>query len=194
MALFRKNYSTKSDEELMSLLTNGGQSAFDELYSRYSKPLLHFFFRMLNGDRPKAEDMLHDLFMKIIEKPESFDENKKFNTWFYTLANNMVKNEYRSRQVRSEHEKQTIAQCTNLFELNGESFDRQLFDNRLQSELDRLEIDAKTIFNLRFTEEMSIKQIAEIMNCPEGTVKSRLFYLTKQLSKKLAVYKPELKE
>jgi len=194
MALFRKNYSTKSDEELMSLLTNGGQSAFDELYNRYSKPLLHFFFRMLNGDRPKAEDMLHDLFMKIIEKPESFDENKKFNTWFYTLANNMVKNEYRSRQVRSEHEKQTIAQCTNLFELNGESFDRQLFDNRLQSELDRLEIDAKTIFNLRFTEEMSIKQIAEIMNCPEGTVKSRLFYLTKQLSKKLAVYKPELKE
>ena len=73
MALFKKNYSIKSDEELMSLLTKGGQSAFDELYKRYSKPLLNFFFRMLNNDREKAEDLLHDLFLKIIEKPESFD-------------------------------------------------------------------------------------------------------------------------
>jgi len=192
MGLFKKDYSKKSDEELMSLLTKGGQSAFDELYKRYSKPLLNFFFRMLNNDREKAEDMLHDLFLKIIEKPESFDGNKKFNTWFYTLASNMIKNEYRSRQIRSEHEKQTLANGNELFELNSESFDRKLFDSRLQSELDKFDVETKTIFNLRFTEEMSIRQIAEIMNCPEGTIKSRLFYLTKQLSKKLSVYKPEL--
>jgi RNA polymerase sigma-70 factor (ECF subfamily) len=192
MALFKKNYSTKSDEELMSMLTKGGQSAFDELYVRYSKPLLNFFFRMLNGDREKAEDMLHDLFLKIIEKPDSFDGNKRFNTWFYTLASNMIKNEYRSRQIRSEHEKQTLANSNELFELNNENFDKNLFNKRLESELDKMEVDMKTLFNLRFVEEMSVKQIAEIMNCPEGTVKSRLFYLTKQLSKKLSVYKPEL--
>ena len=192
MALFKKDYSTKSDEELMSLLTKGGQSAFDELYVRYSKPLLNFFFRMLNGDRGKAEDMLHDLFLKIIEKPDSFDGNKRFNTWFYTLASNMIKNEYRSRQIRSEHEKQTLSNGNELFELNNENFDKNLFNKRLESELDKMEVDMKTLFNLRFVEEMSVKQIAEIMNCPEGTVKSRLFYLTKQLSKKLSVYKPEL--
>jgi RNA polymerase sigma-70 factor, ECF subfamily len=192
MALFKKNYSTKSDEELMSLLVQGGQSAFDELYKRYSGPLLNFFFRMLNNDREKAEDMLHDLFLKIIEKPESFDGNKKFNTWFYTLASNMIKNEYRSRQIRSDHEKQTLANGYELFELNSESFDKKLFDKRLQLEIGKLDVDAKTIFNLRFVEDMSIKQIAEIMNCPDGTVKSRLFYITKQLSKKLSVYKPEL--
>jgi len=192
MALFKKDYSTKSDEELMSLLTKGGQSAFDELYVRYSKPLLNFFFRMLNGDRGKAEDMLHDLFLKIIEKPDSFDGNKRFNTWYYTQASNMIKNEYRSRQIRSEHEKQTLANSNELFELNNENFDKNLFNKRLESELDKMEVDMKTLFNLRFVEEMSVKQIAEIMNCPEGTVKSRLFYLTKQLSKKLSVYKPEL--
>jgi len=192
MALFKKNYSTKSDEELMSLLTQGGQSAFDELYRRYSKPLLNFFFRMMNNDREKAEDLLHDLFLKIIEKPDSFDGNKKFNTWFYTLASNMIKNEYRSRQIRSEHEKHTLANSNELFELNSESFDKNLFNIRLETELNKLDVEMKTLFNLRFLEEMSIKQIAEIMNCPEGTVKSRLFYMTKQLSKKLAVYKPEL--
>ena len=192
MALFKKNYSIKSDEELMSLLAQGGQSAFDELYKRYSKPLLNFFFRMLNNDRKKAEDMLHDLFLKIIEKPDSFDHSKRFNTWFYTLANNMIKNEYRSRQIRTEHEKQSLTGNNELYEMNDGNFDTNLFNNRLQSELDKLDTDAKIIFNLRFVEEMSIKQIAETMNCPEGTVKSRLFTLTKLLSKKLSIYKPEL--
>lgn len=192
MSLFRKDYSTKSDEELMSLLTNRGQSAFDELYRRYSKPLLNFFFRMLNNDREKAEDLLHDLFLKIIEKPESFDQNKKFSTWFYTLASNMIKNEYRSRQTRTNHETEMLSFNEEPFELNSECYDRKLFDSRLQFELDKLDVDSKTIFNLRFIEEMSVKQIAEIINCPEGTVKSRLFYLAKQLSKKLLVYKPTL--
>jgi len=176
----------------MSLLTKGGQSAFDELYVRYSKPLLNFFYRMLNNDREKAEDMLHDLFLKIIEKPESFDGNKRFNTWFYTLASNMIKNEYRRSQIRNEHEKQTLANGNELFELNCENYDNNLFNNRMESELNKMDIEMKTLFNLRFIEEMGIKQIAEIMNFPEGTVKSRLFYLTKQLSKKLSVYKPEL--
>ncbi|MDD4993417.1 MAG: RNA polymerase sigma factor [Paludibacter sp.] len=192
MALFKKNYDTKSDEELMSLLTHGGQSAFDELYRRYSKPLLNFFYRLLNGDRQKAEDLLQDLFLKIIEKPESFDGNKKFNTWFYTLASNMIKNEYRSRQIRSEHEKETLSTSNEPFELNSESFDKSLFNKRLETELDKMDVEMRTLFDLRFVEEMSVKQIAEIMDCKEGTVKSRLFYLTKQLSKKLMVYKPEL--
>ena len=191
MALFKKNYSTKSDEELMSMLTKGGQSAFEELYERYSKPLLNFLFKMLNRDSERAEDLLHDLFLKIIEKPESFDGNKKFNTWFYTLASNMIKNEYRSRQIRNQH----VAEAINYiqaFEINNESLDRQLFDKHLQTELNKLDVESKMIFNLRFIEEMTIKQIAEMMECPEGTVKSRLFYLTKQLSRKLSIYKPEL--
>ncbi|MFT3754119.1 MAG: RNA polymerase sigma factor [Paludibacter sp.] len=192
MALFKKNYSTKSDEELMSLLTKGGQSAFDELYERYSRPMLNFFFRLTGNNREKAEDMLHDLFLKVIEKPENFDGTKKFSTWFYTLAGNMVKNEYRSLQTRNEYREQLFHTSNELVELNKEQLDRQLFDLQLQLELEKLEAETRLIFNLRFVEEMSIKQIAEIVDCPEGTVKSRLFYLTKQLSKRLSIYKPEL--
>jgi RNA polymerase sigma factor (sigma-70 family) len=191
MVLFQKNYNSKSDEELMSLLTKGGQSAFDELYNRYSKPLLNFFYRMLNKDRKKAEDMLHDLFLKIIEEPERFDQTRTFSTWFYTLAGNMVKNEYRSREVQYEYEIQSRNQSTETIENQAENIDRQVFNKRLQTEIDKLDSNAKTLFNLRFVEEMSVKQIAEIMEIPEGTVKSRLFYITRQLAKKLSKYKPE---
>jgi RNA polymerase sigma-70 factor (ECF subfamily) len=176
----------------MSLLARGGQSAFDELYKRHSSPMLNFFFRMLGNDREKAEDMLHDLFLKVIEKPESFDGTKKFSTWFYTLAGNMIKNEYRSLQTRNEYRQQSTNSTIEPFEWNNEQLDRQLFNERLQMELNKQDADIRMIFNLRFVEEMSVKQIAEIMECPEGTVKSRLFYLTKLLSKKLCTYKPEL--
>jgi RNA polymerase sigma-70 factor, ECF subfamily len=189
MSIFQKDYSKLSDEELMSLLAQGGQSAFDELYARYSKPLLNFFYRMLNNNLERAEDMLHDLFLKIIEKPKSFDGNKRFNTWFYTLAGNLIKNEYRHQQVCNEHWQQSKHQ-PEQHEIITIDIDRQLFDKRLKNELLNFDIDSQMIFNLRFVDEMSIKQIAEIMQYAEGTIKSRLFYITKQLAGKLAIYKP----
>lgn len=194
MALFRKNYSKIPDEELMSMLANGGQSAFDELYKRYAGPMLIFFLRMLNFDKGRAEDMLHDLFLKIIEHPHSFDHSRTFSTWFYTLAGNMLKNEYRSKCVRAEHNVQHFQQFDSQFVFNNENVDKDLFHSKLEKELDKLDVDSQLLFRLRFTEEMSVKQIAEITDCPEGTVKSRLFYLTKLLSKKLMIYKPELNQ
>ncbi len=192
MPFFRKNYSKISDEELMSMLANGGQSAFDELYKRYAKPMLNFFMRLLNFDKERAEDLLHDLFLKIIEQPGSFDRSRTFSTWFYTLAGNMLKNEYRNQSVRNEHTLLHLQQFESQQVFNNENIDNELFHSKLEAELQQLDAGSQLLFRLRFTEEMSVKQIAEIINCPEGTIKSRLFYLTKQLSKKLTLYKPEL--
>ncbi len=188
MRLFRKNYEGKTDEELMSLLAKSEQPAFDELYKRYSKPLLNFFFRMLNCEYEKAEDFLHDLFLKIIEKPENFDRSHRFSTWFYTLATNMVKNEYRNLQVRNEHKLFLSDRQEDIVDSDEQAIDKQKFELRLQIEIDKLDAETKTLFNLRFIEEMSIKEIAGMMERPEGTVKSRLHYLTKDLSKKLSIF------
>jgi RNA polymerase sigma-70 factor, ECF subfamily len=190
MKLFQKSLSTHSDEELMSLLTKGGQSAFDELYKRYSKPMVNFFYRLLDRDRERAEDMLHDLFLKIIEKPELYDSSRSFRAWFYTLAGNIVRNEYRSRQVSNDYERVVFVQSEVLTDGPEIAMDRLLFERQLQSEIDRFEPEQKMLFQFRFVEEMTVRQIAEIMECPEGTVKSRLFHLTRHLAKKLSIYKP----
>ena len=190
MKFFRKNYTEKTDEELMSLLTRREHPAFDELYARYSKPMLNFFFRMLNFDREKAEDMLHDLFLKIIEKPQLFDQSKSFSTWLYTVAANMLKNEYRSRQTREEYKCSQVLMQKKSVAAN-EQVDARLFRQLLDTELDKLDLELKTMFTMRFMEDMTLRQIAEVFDCPEGTVKSRLFYMTKNLSAKLAAFKPE---
>lgn len=190
MVLFKKNLEHRSDEELMSLLADGGQSAFDELYRRYSKPMLNFFYRLLDNDREHAEDLLHDLFLKIIEMPERFDTNRSFRTWFYTLAGNMVRNEYRRNQIGRSYEKSLSDMEEPVVDGTERSFDRELFHQRLLLELERLEPEQKILFDLRFHEELTIPQIAEIMACPDGTVKSRLFQLNRLLAKKLYLYKP----
>jgi RNA polymerase sigma-70 factor (ECF subfamily) len=97
----RGNLKKFSDEELMSLVKTGREMAFEELYQRYSKRMLFYFHRNFYGDGEKAQDFLQDLFLKIIEKSNYFDVNKKFSTWIYTLASNLCKNEFRKNAVRS---------------------------------------------------------------------------------------------
>jgi RNA polymerase sigma-70 factor (ECF subfamily) len=72
MQLFKPKYNSLTDEELMKALSKGDQRAFDELYKRFYAQLLGYFKNMLWGDREKAEDMVHDIFAKIIKNPDYF--------------------------------------------------------------------------------------------------------------------------
>ena len=190
MKLFPKSYKSQSDESLMQLLLNKEQKAFEELYARYSRKLLNYFYNNLAFETAKAQDFLHDLFLKIIEKPEYFDSSKSFKSWIYTLATNMIKNEYKKQQVRSDYfDQEKVKQEIYLhtFDLD---MDLKHFATELQSELNQLDADCNLLFSLRYHEELSIPEIAQILQIPEGTVKSRLFYLVKKLSNKLILYKP----
>ena len=67
----------------MVMLGKGDKRAFDEVYKRYSQPLFGYFMKLLARDNEKCEDMVHDLFAKIIRKPEYFDTSRSFRTWVY---------------------------------------------------------------------------------------------------------------
>jgi RNA polymerase sigma-70 factor (ECF subfamily) len=100
MKIFQKQVKQLSDEELMKMLSKGNQKAFDEIYVRYSEILFGYFMKMLARDKEKCEDMVHDLFAKIIRKPDYFDVNRSFRTWVFSVACNMCKNEYKRMSVR----------------------------------------------------------------------------------------------
>ena len=174
----------------------GEMGAFDELYSRYSKRLLHFFFRMLRKDAEKAQDFLQDIFLKIVEKPYLFDCKKRFSTWVFTVANNMCKNEYRRLQVRQNGsiyvgDFNTTENDIVLPKIE-QQIDNQHFKKMVIGELANMSEAKRSVFLLRYQEQFSIKEISEILNCSEGTVKSRLFYTTKALAQKLQAYNPSM--
>ena len=194
MRLIRRQYNTLTDESLMISISQGDKKAFDEIYTRYSGPLLGFFINKLWKDREKSEDFVHDIFAKIIKKPESFDPSRKFKTWLYSVANNMCKNEYKKQEVR----KDTTSGLDNHYSLKDDSSNvlSEVQDSQFRYEfevsLHALDIKHKEVFELRHVNGLSIKEIAEVLVISDGTVKSRLFYATKYLSESLKEFNPVL--
>ncbi len=181
------DYKNHTDEDLMSLVQKGSEGAFNEIYKRYSRRLLHFMFRMLGQDEAKAQDFLQDVFIKIVTAPEKFDTNKVFKTWIFTVAANLCKNSYRTKSTvsveLSEVQDATQSTISNVL-------DQKKFKQELLTALDQLTPVYKEVFILRYHEDLSLNEIAIIAACPLGTVKSRLHSATRLLSEKLIHYQP----
>lgn len=181
-----KPLSALTDEELMQRVScKDDDRAFDLLYRRHARRLMGFFFRQLDRNEAVAADFTQDAFMRIWTARNKF-VGTNFRTWLFTIAFNLVKNHYRHAEHQQHYEQflalhQAVTEDSNVVEtLDGEALDRAL-----KQELERMSPDALLLFSLRFEEELSVPQIAEVMAIPEGTVKSRLHTLTQTLKKKL---------
>jgi RNA polymerase sigma-70 factor (ECF subfamily) len=185
---FNHDLKKLSDEALMEKASQGSERALEVIYHRYSQPLLRYFYRMLWQDKPKAEDFLHDLFIRILDNRTAFDSSRKFSTWLYSIAYNMCKNEYR-RQAFRKQANSLIVISDHTHESVSNHLDQLAFQQKLDQVLCEEDEDVRAMFSLRFELEMEVSEIAHILQCPEGTVKSRLFYLKKRLASRLQHYK-----
>lgn len=185
-----KHRSHKTDEELVVSMNLGDQGAFEELYDRYSIPIYNFFLSKLRN-KEKAEDFLQNLFMKLLQKGKSFDSSKKFSTWFYTIAHNQCKNEFRNQsRAAVQDENFDLNSIVYNWDSSSEKMDSSIFSEHLTIALHKLGSDHHSSFILRFKHQFSIKEISEVMDCSEGTTKSRLFYSLKKLAAELKQFNP----
>jgi RNA polymerase sigma-70 factor (ECF subfamily) len=191
MRLVNKDYSTFTDEDLMNTFIGGDRKAFEFIYARYEKFMVNFFYRKLWSDRIKAEDFAHDLFTKIIDKPESFDTSRNFKTWLFSVANNMCKNEYKKQEVRKNtgYDIPEGVEAEDGGALPDAEVDRVNFGAELKIELNKLNDKHREVFMLRHFDGLSLNEIAETLEINAGTVKSRLHHATKTLAENLAVYR-----
>jgi RNA polymerase sigma-70 factor (ECF subfamily) len=192
----RKPYSSYSDEQLIPKIIAGESLAFTELYKRYNTRVLYYFYRMLGNSNDKAQDFLQDIFIKLIDKVGSFDHSRKFSTWFFSIAYNMCKNEYRRTEVRKEAPIEQFTdylyEADNDFDWEEAEIDPEDFNRDLFAELENFDEIHKTVFLLHYREGFSLKEIGQALDISEGTVKSRLFYTRKRLSEKLSKYKTNI--
>lgn len=189
--IFRRKNRTYSDSELMQLIVSGDQAAFSELYHRYKDRLYYYFYRMLGNSSEMANDFLQELFMKTILKPESYNPAYPFQTWLFSAANNMCKNEYRRRGVRQEYQEYEALE-EKLDFINESAIEPELVIEKIFQTLDLLGEEHRSAFLLRYREGFSIREVAQTLELPEGTVKSRLFYAKKMLAEKLNYLKDEI--
>lgn len=185
----KKSFIRYTDEYLMEHIVRSDKAAFTELYSRWVLRVKQFYLRLCDYEEELADDLTQDVFLKILEKAQSFDLNSKFSSWLFTIAYNHFKNDLRRRK-HDETYRIEEAQTDDILEPDFE----KMIDLEASSQFtDRILItlgeDVKTIFILRYVEELTIPEIAKITSTPEGTVKSRLYYALKKLSKERQRYK-----
>lgn len=183
---FFKPLGSLTDDELMQRVScKDDDRAFDLLYRRHARRLMGFFFRQLDRNEAVAADFTQDAFMRVWTARDKFT-GTTFRTWLFTIAFNLIKNHIRHSVHQKQYEQfvakhQAVTEDSKIIE----TLDENAFADALRQELERLSSDARLLFSLRFEEELSVPQIAEVMAIPEGTVKSRLHTLTQTLKKKL---------
>lgn len=193
MRLEKNEYKQMTDEQLVIAMAGGDKRAFDHLYNRYANALMSYFMRMMWRDREKAEDFLHDLFTKLIHRPELFDTTRSFKTWVFSVANNMCKNEYKKQEIRKNHSN-GLDSSYNVSDVNKNTMNEahhSMFKQRFDEQLKDLDSKHREVFEMRHFDGFSMKEIADALAISEGTVKSRLFYATKYLAQGLQEYSPE---
>ncbi len=130
-----------------------------------------------------AEDVAQETFLKAYKSLDSFREESAFYTWIYRIAANTAKNYLTSKKRKKEYsetELQTSTEQPNLFDIpGGDSPEEILAANNLREvileSLSSLTEDIRTAISLREFENLSYEEIAEVLNCPIGTVRSRIF-------------------
>lgn len=178
-----------SDEDLMGRVRRtGDEKAFDELYRRYARRLHGFFFRMLGREEQLAADFTQELFLRVWAARGRYECGRELCPWLFTMAYNLCRNEYRFRNIAVGFAEEVRGGPDTYEEQPELRMDVQMFDRELSTLLDKLPPEQRVLFALRYEEELTVPQLAEVMGIPEGTVKSRLHYLLQYLRKKLKVY------
>ena len=176
----------QSDEQLMLRVGAGSDAAFEELYRRYARRLQGFFFRQLGGNEEAAADATHDAFLRVFEARDRYIEGRDFATWLFTIAYNLCRNRYRLNAYEADYLATLDAEPLETEDIEIE-MDRETLQRALASVLEELPAPLRLLFSLRYEEELTVPQIAAILEIPSGTVKSRL-------NKVMTIIRRELKE
>lgn len=176
----------QSDEALFSLYASSDdQDAIRILVERYEAPVKAFIRRRIRSEA-QVEDLWATTLYRMVRAKASYDPTRKFKSWIYAIAGNLLKNEYRSRARRREvlftdflrvegpRELSREIEATSAGPTPEEALERKETIRRVHAAIGRLQEEHRVPFTLRFLEDVPYEQIGEAAGVPVGTVKSRL--------------------
>ena len=188
------------DKELVRRAQNDDSWAIEQLVLRYQKKVYQIAYQMLGGDEQEAQDRTQDAFFKAFRKIKQFKGNASFYTWLYRIVVNTCLDARRRRRRWKEiffpwrleiHKEETSPSYlieypdTNKHSNPLSMVRKQQLEKDVKKAMNTLSERQRDIFQLKIFNEMSIPEIAQMMNLAEGTVKTHLFRATKVIQKKL---------
>ncbi len=183
---------TNVDQELVRRVQHGDKQAFDVLVRKYQQKIVKLISRYVR-DQDEALDVAQETFIKAYRALATFRGDSAFYTWLYRIAINTAKN-YLVAQSRRPPDTDIDAEDAVQFDGDSKLRDTDLPEQLVHRDqverviyeaIDALPEDLRTAITLRELEGLSYEEIAQAMDCPIGTVRSRIFRAREAIEQKL---------
>lgn len=191
-----RQHEADTDWRVVQRVQGGDLAGFDQLILKYRERVYGVVYNM-TSNREDAADLTQDAFIKAFQSIHRFQGQSSFFTWLYRIAVNSTLTHLRKAKLRTFFSFEKITQEDKTSELIGlltdkTGGDRELFVKELQEKLNeamqKLSIKHRTVVTLFEIDGLSHEEIAEVMNCSVGTVRSRLHYAKQLLQAELQSY------
>jgi RNA polymerase sigma-70 factor (ECF subfamily) len=172
----------QNEQSLLEKAKAGDVAAFEELIEAYQKKVFNLALRMI-GNADDAADLAQEAFIRIYKAISGFKEQSSFSTWVYRITTNVCLDEIRKRKNRkvisldeeihmddSEMKRQVASDAPRP----DETAEREELRRIVNDAINSLPDEQRTAITLRDLHGMSYEEIARILDCPDGTVKSRI--------------------
>jgi RNA polymerase sigma factor (sigma-70 family) len=186
-----------ADLEIVRLVQGGDVAAFDRLITKYRERVYGIVYNM-TSNREDAADLTQDAFIKAFQSIHRFSGQSSFFTWLYRIAVNSTLSHLRKARLRSFFSleridseepvsKEIIAALTDKTGADRDTYVREL-QEKLNDAMQKLSIKHRTVVSLFEIDGLSHQEIADVMDCSVGTVRSRLHYAKQLLQSELQPY------
>jgi len=179
-----ENLSAKQDKELVALLKKGSHQAFGELYARYKDRLTYFCKRSLK-DENSAEDIVHDIFLQLLETSDGLNPELSFWGYLQKIAQNRILNEFKKFDVHSRFVQYIIINGKESTNQTENTIIDKDYAKLLNELIESLSPKQKEIFQLSRKYGLTYKEIAYRMQISVETVREYMYFALKKIKKHL---------
>lgn len=173
-----------TDVELINEFLNGNVNAFNQLVTRWEKPMFNFIYRNISNEEI-AKDVCQKTFIRVYMKINKLKNPHKFSSWIYRIALNLCRDEHRKNKKRNhiscdqknEEQQYTPVQLT-ADENNSPDkiLDKKQIENLLEEQLQKIPEEQRVVIIMKQYQGLKFREIADILGKPVNTIKSRLYY------------------
>ncbi|MCP5058523.1 MAG: sigma-70 family RNA polymerase sigma factor [bacterium] len=168
----------RSDEDLMVRVQAGDEAALETLMGRFKGPLFGFLNRRVGASA--ADDLFQESWIRVVKARDRFDPRRRFSTWLFQIANNLCRDRGRHLLVEARHRDRVLGEASAAPAPRPATpalTDRMDMARHLAALPDPL----REVLVLRYYQDLSEREIAEVLGIPRGTVKSRAHAAVKAL-------------
>ena len=186
---------TPEEVRLVRACQEGDPSAFNMLVWRWEKPLYNFIYKYV-GNATLAEDLVQDTFIRVLKSIQRYTHQGSFSTWLYRIAINLCKDHLKRKRLPlvSLHDYYTTGSGERVYVQDRIADEESRTDESLRAEereelvrrlLAGLPEEQRIVILLKEYQELTFREIAEVLDVPEGTVKSRLYHALRAMKESL---------